>query len=86
MDEHFNYIAHWIGSVVSTGAVIGIVAGFLPPAAAVGALIWYYIQITESVTFRRWRAQRSARKLAHLKAQVSELEAMKLLEPATPED
>lgn len=84
MDEHLNYIAHWIGSIVSTGAVVGIIAGFLPPAAAIGALIWYYIQITESVSFRRWRAQRTARKLTHLRAQIAELEALHELEPEKP--
>lgn len=80
MDEHFS---HWIGSMVSTGALVGVVAGLLPPAAAIGALIWYYIQITESHTYRRWRSTRNQRKIAKLRGQLAQLEAMQLVERAT---
>lgn len=79
MDDHFHYIMHWVGSLVSTGALVGVVAGFLPPAAALGALVWYYIQITESQTYRRWRATRTQRRIAKLRAQLLELEAMRAI-------
>lgn len=42
------------GHVISTGAVIGSVAGWLPPISAFVALIWYLISIWETETVQGW--------------------------------
>jgi hypothetical protein len=39
---------------VSAITVVGAVAGYLPPIAAVFAIIWYLIQIYESRTVQGW--------------------------------
>ena len=39
---------------VAAGGVIGTLAGYLPVAAAILAIIWYCIQIWESKTVRGW--------------------------------
>ncbi len=40
--------------IVSAGAVLGTLAGILPPLAAFGAVVWYAIQIWESQTVQGW--------------------------------
>lgn len=42
---------------LSIGAVLGSIAGILPPLAALAAAIWYAIQIWESKTVQGWRAR-----------------------------
>lgn len=50
------------GDLVSAAAILGAFAGFLPPLAALGAIIWYVLQILESKTFLTWqRKQRRAK-------------------------
>ena len=68
MDEH-HYLA-WIGNVASVGAVLGALTGLLPAVGAVIAIIWYAIQIKESVTFNQFRRRRRQRKIARLHAEL----------------
>ena len=64
----------WVGNVLSLGAIVGTVMGWLPAVAAVVALIWYVIQIVESKTFQRWYSRRRARKIKRLQEQVKMLQ------------
>lgn len=76
MDEHgHHYIVSWIGNSISVGVIYASVMGILPAVAAIAAIIWYYIQISESQTVRHWKARRLARKIAKVKAQLVLLEA-----------
>lgn len=47
---------------ISAVAIIGVFIGWLPGLAAVGALLWYCIQIYESKTVTNWRMARAQRK------------------------
>jgi hypothetical protein len=70
-----NAISNLISSGTAAGVVVGAVFSFLPPVAALVALVWYFIQIWESATVRAWIAKRRTRKLARMKAEVIMLEA-----------
>lgn len=51
--------------VLSVGAILGTLAGYLPAIAAFGAIVWYAIQIYESKTVQAWlriRRHRARRK------------------------
>lgn len=65
-------VSSWIGSVVSTFAIIGTIVGWLPYIAAFAAFVWYIIQIWESRTIQHWhnnrKMARRARKVAKLRA------------------
>lgn len=74
MDGQNNPIT-WIISTAATTAIFTTLMGFVPTVAAIVALVWYLIQIYESDTFKRWRAERRVRKLARLKARVLMLES-----------
>lgn len=63
-----------IANSTATGIVISALLSFLPPIAALVALLWYFIQIWESKTVREWVARRRARKLARMKAAIVLLE------------
>lgn len=73
-----DYIRHVIDTI-SVGAVVGVILGLLPAIAALGAAVWYLIQIWESRTCQHWIANRRmkyrARKIARLKAKQKVLEA-----------
>lgn len=73
--ETDHSISHWIANVISGGAVVSAVFGYLPAIAAIVGLIWYLIQIYESSTVQRWVAGRRVRKIARLKARVIMMEA-----------
>lgn len=73
--ESQHTLAYWFAGAISTGTVVAAIAGAVPWVAGFAALIWYLIQISESATVQRWRANRRTRKLARLKAQVLMLEA-----------
>ncbi len=45
-DQHVNVFGH----IVSTGAILGSMAGWLPPISALAALTWYLISIWETKT------------------------------------
>lgn len=46
------------GNVVSAATILASFAGWLPPLAALAAIIWYAIAIWESETVRTWRQGR----------------------------
>jgi hypothetical protein len=73
MNEHS--VGTWITSLLSSGAIAAALLGHLPAVAAGVAAVWYFVQIWESATVQRWRANRRIRKLARLKARVVLLEA-----------
>ena len=41
---------------ISLGAIVGSFAGIIPPLAALGALVWYVIQIFESSSVQKFAA------------------------------
>lgn len=53
LPDHTVVAAH----VISLGAILGSFAGILPPLAALGAFVWYCIQIYESKSFQNWLAK-----------------------------
>jgi len=62
MDE-FD-IPNAVGHLVAGSAVLTTIAGMLPPAVALVALVWYVIQIYESKTFQRWYRDRQVARRA----------------------
>lgn len=70
-----DHVLSWFGNSASIGAVVSTIFGWLPPAAALIALIWYVIQIYESATVQKWIRTRRTRKIARMKAQVLLMEA-----------
>ena len=54
-----EFLQNRVGDVISVGAILGSLAGWLPPLAALAAIIWYSIEIYESATVqkivKRWR-------------------------------
>jgi hypothetical protein len=70
-----DHVLSWVGNVASIGAVVSAFVGWLPPAAALVAIIWYMIQIYESDTVQGWRKRRRNVRLARLKARVMMMEA-----------
>jgi hypothetical protein len=79
--DHGSAINQWVGNAFSIGAIAATFMGWVPGVAALVALIWYSIQIFESATVQRWLANRRARRIAHLKAQVLLLEARNRMPP-----
>lgn len=73
----------WTINLAGFGTVVSTIFGWMPPIAAGAALVWYYIQISESDKVRRWITGRRVRKLARLKARALMLEAQ-LKQPTTP--
>lgn len=49
----------------AAGAIIGAIAGLLPPLGALAALIWYGIQIYESKTIQRHVRHARLKKIRH---------------------
>lgn len=74
MESHSNPIT-WIISTAASTTIVTTLAGLLPPIAATVALVWYFIQIYESHTYRSWTAKRRVRKIARLKARLLMLES-----------
>ena len=77
-------IISWIGNGGSAGVIITTLIGWTPSIAAIVAMIWYLIQISESPTVRNWIARRRQARLAKLRAAVLLLETK--IQPETPED
>lgn len=75
MEFQHHPMLTWIFSLVSTSAIIGVLAGLVPTVAAAVALIWYLIQIYESDTVKAWRAKRRVQHIARLKARLLILES-----------
>ena len=54
MSEHSQRVISLTGDIASGVAVLGTLAGILPPLVAVAALLWYVVQIWESDTVQGW--------------------------------
>lgn len=80
--SHGQTIVNIATNSTAAGIIISSVLSFLPPTAAVVALVWYFIQIWESKTVRGWVSRRRTRKLARMKAAVLLLEAQ--MKPPLP--
>ncbi len=70
-----DHLLSWVGNGASIGAVVSTMVGWLPPAAAFIALVWYIIQIYESDTVQSWLRNKRTRKIARMKARVIMMEA-----------
>ena len=82
LNEH-SPISYWLANIAGAGTIVGAAIGYVPAFAALVALVWYIIQISESKTIQAWIKGRRVRKLAKLKAEAILLEA-KLKQPDTP--
>jgi hypothetical protein len=90
--EEFD-ISNTLGHLVAGSAVLTTVAGILPPAVALVALVWYVIQIYESRTFQHWfrnrqmksQAKRLARLRAREKVTLAKIEALETVRAAKAE-
>ena len=74
-----------IAPIIHTGAVatiLGTVLGWVPPIAAVLAMIWYSIEIYESKSFQRILADRRARRVIRLRARILQLEQLSSSTPS----
>jgi chromate transport protein ChrA len=74
MKMSWNDANTWLGHSISLGAILMTLAGLLPAAAALVAIIWYAIQIYESVTVQRWLKNRRLKALVVLRAKSVALE------------
>ena len=70
-----DHVLYWTMNGASGVAIITTIVGWLPPMAAVVALIWYIIQIYESDTIQNWIRGKRVRKIARMKARVLMMEA-----------
>lgn len=66
---------YYVGHTFSPIAVIGSLWGFLPGTVAIVALLFYLLQMYESVTCQTWLHTRRLRKIAALKIKMAVLEA-----------
>jgi hypothetical protein len=53
MDGHFE-TAKRVGDALSIGAVVGSVAGWLPPIAAFVTIIYTLVRLYETKTVQKW--------------------------------
>lgn len=49
-----------VASAISAASVLGVLSGWLPPLAALGAVIWYGILIYTWVVNKGWRPKKNA--------------------------
>ncbi len=70
-----DHVLSYIGNGASGLAIVTTIFGWLPPAAALIAIVWYVVQIYESDTIQKWIKSRRTRKIARMKAQVLMMEA-----------
>ncbi len=85
MESHHS-ISQWVGNVIGVSAIVSTVIGWLPAIAAAIAVVWYAIQIYESVTVRAWLAKRQVHRIARLKARLMILESKPAPLPPGMED
>ena|ERR1035437_8677428 len=71
--DNFNLTA-WVGGLTSIGAIFSTLFGWVPPIAAVFALIWYMIQIYDSEPVQKYRTRRLRNKLLRLHERAANLE------------
>lgn len=68
---------HPMNASLDLGAAVAILAslvGYLPPIAAVLAILWYLLQFWESRTLQSWMQKRTQRKILRLTAQLAALQ------------
>ncbi len=53
VDQHLKAV-NAAADVISAGAIVGTFLGYLPPLAALAAIVWYAIQVWESKTVQAW--------------------------------
>jgi hypothetical protein len=53
MDGHFE-TAKRVGDALSVGAVVGSIAGWLPPIAAFVTIIYTLVRLYETKTVQKW--------------------------------
>ncbi len=70
-----DHALYWFGNGASGIAIVTTMVGWLPPMAALIALVWYIIQIYESDTIQKWIRGKRVRKIARMKARVLMMEA-----------
>jgi|SRR6185369_6946167 len=83
MEDQFD-LSHWVGHLVSAGAIVGAIVGYLPAVAALVAVIWYLVQLYESHTIQRYLRSRRERKIAKLTLELARLNAQKLIQETDP--
>lgn len=74
MEPHLQTVVR-AGDTISALAVLTTLAGFLPPIAALSAMLWYCVQIYESKTVQAWlqaRKQKATRKSPRVSGEVDE--------------
>lgn len=64
----------WVANIAAASTIAVTIFGYLPPLAAAVALLWYFIQIRESETFKDIFRRRRARRIEKLKERLRELE------------
>ncbi len=64
------------GDLVAVGGIVLSLAGYLPPLAAIVAIVWYIIQIFESRTLQTILNRQRLRKLVLLRARAASLELL----------
>lgn len=84
MDGQTNWFS-WVTHTLAGGTLVSSLAGILPPFAALLAIVWYAIQIRESVTVRQWLAKRRNRRIVKLQAKLVALKLDRELYPTDDE-
>jgi len=77
-------LSHVVGHLVSAGAILGAIVGYLPAIAALVGVVWYLVQLYESNTVQRYLRGRRERKIAKLTLELARLQAQKLLQQTDP--
>lgn len=63
-DNHIRVLTH-VADTISAGAILGTFLGYMPPLAALAAIIWYAVQIWESHTVQKWWRLHVRRRRTH---------------------
>ena len=77
-------LSHVVGHLVSAGAILGAIIGYLPAVAALVGVVWYLVQLYESHTVQRYLRGRRERKIAKLTLEIARLQAQKLMQQTDP--
>jgi hypothetical protein len=83
MEDQFD-LSHWVGHLVSAGAIVGAIVGYLPAVAALVAVVWYLVQLYESHTVQHYLRGRRERKIAKLTLELARLQAQRLMQQTDP--
>ena len=69
-----------VGNLASAAAIVGSLSGWLPPLAALAAIIWYAVAIWESETVQTWHKGREFVRLR--KRQIAAAKRLKIAQDA----